>query len=141
MAGEGVEAPIRYGVWQTATPPAEAGAGAADRPADRSAEKDRPEKKQSPSAEKEKKEPPRVGWCALPEGVELHLRLSGLLWPEAAHRLANAAYVTRESLGRGQVILFATPPTFRSAARGTERVFLNAVVYGPGFGAAPTVRP
>jgi len=131
MAGEGVEAPIRYGVWRAATPSAQGAAGAAERPADRPAE----------SGKSEKKEPPRVGWCALPEGVELHLRLSGLLWPEAAHRLANAAYVTRESLGRGQVILFATPPTFRSAARGTERVFLNAVVYGPGFGAAPAVRP
>ncbi|MGC8989372.1 MAG: hypothetical protein ACP5MD_04550, partial [Verrucomicrobiia bacterium] len=94
------------------------------------------------SRQKEKdKEPPRVGWAALPPGAEMHLRMSGLLWPEAAHRLANAAWVTRESCGRGQIILFATPPTFRAATAGTTRVFLNALVYGPGFGAAQPVRP
>jgi hypothetical protein len=90
---------------------------------------------------KEKKEPPRVGWSALPPGTEMHLRMSGLLWPEATHRVANGAYVTREPFGRGQIILFATPPTFRGAARGTMRVFLNAVVCGPGYGAAQPVRP
>jgi hypothetical protein len=44
-------------------------------------------------------------------------------------------------MGRGQVILFATSPTFRASARGMSRVFLNAVVCGPGFGAAQPVRP
>jgi len=58
---------------------------------------------------------PRVGWAALPQGQELRLRMSGLLWPEASHRLANAAWVTRERQGRGQVILFASSPTFRGA--------------------------
>jgi hypothetical protein len=84
---------------------------------------------------------PRIGWCALPEGAQLHLRMSGLLWPEAAHRLANAAGVTREPLGRGQIILFASPPTFRASARGAMRLFQNAVVYGPGFGAAHPISP
>lgn len=77
----------------------------------------------------------------MPEGTELHLRMSGLLWPEASHRVANAAWVTRESFGRGQIILFATPPTFRAAARGATRVFLNAITYGPGFGTPHPVRP
>jgi hypothetical protein len=67
--------------------------------------------------------------------------MSGLLWPEATHRLANAAYVTREPLGRGQVILFAVSPAFRAATRPATRVFLNALVYGPGYGAAQPVRP
>jgi hypothetical protein len=44
-------------------------------------------------------------------------------------------------LGRGQIIFFASPPTFRAAAEGMTRVFLNALVYGPGFGAAQPVRP
>ncbi|MFH1715808.1 MAG: M14 family metallopeptidase, partial [Planctomycetota bacterium] len=39
------------------------------------------------------------------------LRLSGLLWPEARQRLADTAYATVESVGRGQIILFATDPT------------------------------
>lgn len=82
----------------------------------------------------------RIGWCALPAGTDLHLRMSGLLWPEATHRLANTAAVTRESLGRGQVILFASPPAFRGSTRGTLRLFLNAVVYGPGCGTGPRIR-
>ena len=90
---------------------------------------------------KEKKEPPRVGWSALPPGTEMHLRMSGLLWPEATHRLANSAYVTREPLGRGQIILFANRPTFRAATLGPARVMLNAMIYGPGYGAAQPIRP
>lgn len=90
---------------------------------------------------KDKPEPPRIGWAATPPGTTLYLRMSGLLWPEAAHRIAHTAWVTREGFGRGQIILFATPPTFRGATRGTMRVFLNAVVYGPGLGASHPLRP
>jgi hypothetical protein len=67
--------------------------------------------------------------------------MSGLLWPEAADRLANAAYVTRQSIGNGQVILFASDPNFRAATLGTARIFQNAVVLGPGMGASQPIRP
>ena len=83
----------------------------------------------------------RVGWSAVPPGHELRVRMSGLVWPEAASRLANTALVTREAKGNGQVILFAAPPAFRGAARGTERLLLNALVYGPGFGTRPPIVP
>ncbi|MFQ6077793.1 MAG: hypothetical protein ACE5NJ_01440, partial [Thermodesulfobacteriota bacterium] len=63
-----------------------------------------------------------------------HLRLSGLLWPEARDRWANTAYATRESLGRGQVILFAGQPNFRAYFHGSQRLLLNALLFGPGFG-------
>jgi hypothetical protein len=63
------------------------------------------------------------------------LRLCGLLWPEAAMRLADSAYLTRERVGRGQVILFAQEPDFRGTWHGTRRLFLNAVLLGPGCGA------
>jgi hypothetical protein len=136
MAADDVEAPIRYGLL-TATNPAAVTRPAAD-----------PAPAPSASAlsteagdKKEKKEPPRVGWSALPPGAQMHLRMSGLLWPEASHRLANAACVTREAYGRGQIILFATPPTTRAATRGTARVLLNAVVYGPGCGTARRIEP
>ncbi len=92
-------------------------------------------------ASKDKPEPPRIGWAATPPGTTLYLRMSGLLWPEAAHRIAHTAWVTRESYGRGQIILFATPPTFRGSIRATMRVFLNAAVYGPGLGANHPLRP
>jgi hypothetical protein len=95
MAAEGVEVPVRLGfLTKTESKPADA------------KKTDAPEKSnssdKSDSDKKEKKEPPRVGWSALPPGTEMHLRMSGLLWPEASHRLANSAYVTREALGRGQ---------------------------------------
>ncbi len=65
-----------------------------------------------------------------------HLRLSGLLWPEARQRLANSAYATVESVGNGQLVLFAAEPFFRGFFEGTGRLLLNAVVLGPGLGAS-----
>jgi hypothetical protein len=130
MSAGGVEAAIRYGVWTKSD---------TNQPAQTAAKSDSPKKEGDGKAET--KNVPRIGWCAPPEGAQLQLRMSGLLWPEAAQRLANAAWVTRESLGRGQVILFASPPTFRASARGTMRVFQNALIYGPGFGAAHPITP
>jgi len=71
-----------------------------------------------------------VGRFARPDS----LHLSGLLWPEAADRLARTAYVTRETKGKGQVILFAGDPTYRRSTPGTERLLLNALLLGPGLG-------
>ncbi len=136
MAAGSVQAPIRYGHFvpaETSTPP-EATAPSARSPAEAGAA-------DATASRKDKKEAPRAGWCVLPPGTDLQLRLSGLLWPEATHRLANAAWVTREPLGRGQIILFASPPAFRGAARGSMRVLLNAMVCGPGCGTAPVIRP
>jgi len=66
------------------------------------------------------------------------LRLSGLLWPEARERWAKTAYLTRESLGKGQLILFAFQPDFRGYFYGSERLLINALLFGPGLG---TTRP
>ena len=135
MAAEGVEAPIRYG-YLTATPKQTSATEKAE-----AKTKSEPGVDKRETEKKDRKEAPRIGWCALPDGAEMHLRMSGLLWPEASHRLANAAWVTRERVGRGQIILFATPPTFRAATRGATRVMLNALIYGPGFGADQPIRP
>ena len=67
------------------------------------------------------------------------LRLSGLLWPEAKERLSHTAYAAVESLGNGQVILFATDPTFRTWLPGIQRLFFNAVLLGPGMGTSQPV--
>jgi hypothetical protein len=83
----------------------------------------------------------RVGWAGLPPGRELRLRMSGLIWPEGAERIANSAYVTRESKGAGQVILFASSPVFRGATAATERLLANALIYGPGLGASHPIAP
>jgi len=62
------------------------------------------------------------------------LRLSGLLWPGARERLADTAYATVELIGQGQLILFATDPTYRMWLPGVQRLFLNAILLGPGMG-------
>jgi hypothetical protein len=80
-----------------------------------------------------------IGWSSLPQGQELLVRMSGLLWPEAAQRIANSAYLTQEQAGSGQIILFSGQPNFRGAARGTNRLLLNAIVYGAGLGSRPKV--
>lgn len=66
-----------------------------------------------------------------------NLRLSGLLWPEARTRIADSAYATVERMGRGQVILFATDPSYRMWFPGMQRLLLNAVLLGPGMGTSP----
>lgn len=67
------------------------------------------------------------------------LHVAGLLWPEAAARLAQTAFMTQEGRGRGQVILMAAEPFFRGYHHSTKRLFLNAVVLGPGMGTTQTV--
>jgi len=67
------------------------------------------------------------------------LRISGLVWQEAKERWAKTAYLTRESLGYGQIILFAEEPNFRSYFHGTERLLLNAIFLGSGFGTSRSV--
>ncbi len=62
------------------------------------------------------------------------LHLGGLLWPEAAGRLARTAYATREARGRGQVVLFLNEPEFRGWTLATRRLLVNAILYGPGLG-------
>lgn len=117
----GAQAPLRLGVFVPA-------GQASSAPAPTS----------SPTSSEAPKGP---GWTLAPPGYELCVRMSGLLWPEAADRIAHTAYVTREGIGSGQLVMFASSPTFRAGARGTARVFSNVVVYGPGLGASQPIRP
>lgn len=69
---------------------------------------------------------------------EKNIRLSGLVWPEARSRWARTAYLTREGLGKGQVILFANDPYFRGYFHGSKRLLANALLLGPGCGTQHT---
>jgi len=80
-----------------------------------------------------------INWSSIPPGKDLNVRMSGLVWPEAAQRIANSAYLTRERIGRGQIILFAGEPNFRGSTRGTNRLWLNALIYGAGLGASSKI--
>jgi len=82
-----------------------------------------------------------INWSQIPSGYDLNVRMSGLVWPEASQRIANSAYLTREKVGKGQIILFSGEPNFRGSARGTNRLWLNAVIYGTGLGTNPLVNP
>ena len=83
----------------------------------------------------------RIGWSSVPAGNDVFVRQSGLLWPEATQRLTNAPVVTREALGKGQVILIGFEPNFRGTMSETRRVLFNAMVLGPGMGTDGVVRP
>ncbi|MCX7552510.1 M14 family metallopeptidase [Marinicella sp. S1101] len=82
----------------------------------------------------------KAGWSTLPDEYRLKLRMSGLLWPEASQRIANSAYLTREAKGNGQIILFASQPVFRGSTKSTNRLLLNALVYGSGLGTNVTIK-
>ena len=82
-----------------------------------------------------------INWSQIPSGYDLNVRMSGLVWPEASQRIANSAYLTREKIGKGQIILFSGEPNFRGSARGTNRLWLNAVIYGSGLGTDSLVNP
>ena len=127
LAPPSVQAPVRLGFFNPAPPKAPEAAA----PASSADSKDK----------KKDDAKPAPGWTIAPPGFEMRLHMSGLLWPEAADRLANAAYVTRESVGSGELILFASDPTFRGAALGTSRIFANAIIMGPGMGASEAIKP
>jgi hypothetical protein len=128
-----VQTPVRLGFFSPAPPKPPEPTNAAANSDAKDKDKDKDKKKDDAK--------PAPGWTLAPPGFEMRLRMSGLLWPEAADRLANAAYVTRESVGAGQLILFASDPTFRAAALGTSRIFANAVILGPGMGASEPIKP
>jgi hypothetical protein len=70
---------------------------------------------------------------------EKKIRVAGLVWPEARDRWGKSAWLVRETKGKGQVIVFATLPNFRGYFHGAERLLLNAMFLGPGFGTRRTI--
>ena len=82
-----------------------------------------------------------INWSDIPAGNDLNVRMSGLVWPEASARIANSAYLTQERYGKGQIILFSGEPNFRGSSLGTNRLWLNAVIYGSGLGTSSIVSP
>jgi hypothetical protein len=127
MAKRPTQAPVRFGVY-------------VDAPEEPKASPSSKSEKEDESSDEEVKSA-RRGFAPAPIDTEPRLRMSGLLWPEAAQRLMNTAYLTRDSVGNGQVILFASPPTFRGTTFGTTRLLHNALIYGPGCGTSQPVRP
>lgn len=59
------------------------------------------------------------------------LTATGWTWPETERRLANTAFAIDEPNGDGHVVMFTGPVLFRGYWRNTERLFTNALLYGP----------
>jgi hypothetical protein len=59
------------------------------------------------------------------------LTVTGWTWPETERRLKGTAYAIDEPTGSGHVIMIEGSPAFRLFWRSTERLLLNAVIYGP----------
>jgi hypothetical protein len=59
------------------------------------------------------------------------LMISGHAWDESIERLAGSVFLYEQRVGSGRVIAFTQDPNFRGFWRGTNRLFLNAVVVGP----------
>lgn len=63
-----------------------------------------------------------------PEG----LRLSGWAWPNNTEKLlAGTVWATDEPVGGGHLVLFPYDPLPRPFWRGTERLLLSAILFGP----------
>lgn len=56
------------------------------------------------------------------------LRMAGLVWDEARGLLADTPYLLTERVGAGAVVLFASDPVWRGAARATSRLLLRTLV-------------
>ena len=59
------------------------------------------------------------------------LAVSGWVWPETERRLRGTVYAVDEPHGDGHVLMVVGAPAFRLFWRSTERLVLNAVLFGP----------
>jgi hypothetical protein len=76
--------------------------------------------------------PPNSGRRVVATVAAENALLSGHAWEESKERLPGSVLVYEERVGRGRVIAFAEDPNFRAYHRGLNRMFLNAVILGPG---------
>ncbi len=57
---------------------------------------------------------------------------SGFCWPETLEMLPGRALVLYRPLGKGHIVAFADDPNFRAMYPRLQRLFFNAVMFGPG---------
>jgi hypothetical protein len=62
------------------------------------------------------------------------LTISGFVWEGNTERLLKGtAYVIGESMGSGNVVLFAEDPFFRGMTRANTRPFFNSILFNGAF--------
>ncbi len=57
---------------------------------------------------------------------------SGFCWPETLALAAETSYLIHQPLGEGHVVAFADDPNYRAMYPALQRLFINAVMFGPG---------
>lgn len=60
-------------------------------------------------------------------------KISGFVFEDNKENFSGNAYLMHETMGRGDVVLFADQPVFRLYWRGLERLFVNSVLLTPSF--------
>jgi hypothetical protein len=60
------------------------------------------------------------------------IRIAGHMWEENLERLPGSVFLYEQRVGSGRIISFAEDVNFRGYWRGADRLFLNAVLLGPG---------
>lgn len=59
------------------------------------------------------------------------LMVSGYCWQQTLPMLPGKPYLMYQSQGRGHILAFADDPTYRAASPNLQRMFFNAVFFGP----------
>ena len=59
------------------------------------------------------------------------LLVSGYCWPDTLEMLPGKSYALYKSLGRGNIVAFADDPNYRAFSPQLQRLFFNAVFFGP----------
>jgi len=59
------------------------------------------------------------------------LLVSGYCWPQTLQILPGTPYVLHQSMGRGHIVAFADDPNYRAFSPQLQRLFFNAVFFGP----------
>ena len=59
------------------------------------------------------------------------LLTSGFCWPASLDLLAETPYVVYRRMGRGNIVAFTDDPNFRAMYPSLQRLFMNAVMFGP----------
>ena len=75
---------------------------------------------------------PTVGRNLVTFAGQDELLTSGFCWPLTLELLAETPYATYQSIGKGHVTAFTDDPNYRAMYPAVQRLFINAVLFGPG---------
>jgi hypothetical protein len=75
--------------------------------------------------------PSEHGWNVCTFAEAERLRVAGFVWERMLNAIPGHVYLVDEPHENGHVILFADDPNFRGCWSSLNRLFLNALLFGP----------